>query len=88
MKAWLRDVDQWKAKSLAGFRNWPITRCFIQNDRARPIIEHTIQILPYQATLTGRAISDMIMMKIKVAANEWKYRIEIIEFKLLLNEQL
>ena len=35
MKAWLRDVDQWKAENLAGFCNWPITRCFIQNDRAR-----------------------------------------------------
>ena len=41
MKAWLRDVDQWKAENLAGFCNWPITRCFIQNDRARLIIERT-----------------------------------------------
>ena len=41
MKAWLRDVDQWKAENLAGFCNWPVTRCFIQNDRARLIIEHT-----------------------------------------------
>ena len=41
MKAWLRDGDQWKAENLAGFCYWPITRCFIQNDRARPIIEHT-----------------------------------------------
>ena len=40
MKAWLRDVDQWKAENLAGFCSWPITRCFIQNDRVRLIIEH------------------------------------------------
>ena len=41
MKAWLRDVDQWKAENLASFCNWLITRCFIENDRARLIIEHT-----------------------------------------------
>ena len=41
MKAWLRDFDQWKAENFAGFCNWPITRCFVQNDRARLIIEHT-----------------------------------------------
>ena len=41
MKAWLRDVDQWKAENLAGFCNWPITRCSIQNNRARLIIDHT-----------------------------------------------
>ena len=41
MKAWLQDGDQWKAENLAGFCNWPITRCFIQNDRARLIIEHS-----------------------------------------------
>ena len=40
-KAWLRDVDQWKAENLEGFCKWLITRCFIQNDRARLIIEHT-----------------------------------------------
>ena len=41
MKAWLQDGDQWKAENLAGFCNWPITRCFVQSDRARLIIEHS-----------------------------------------------
>ena len=41
MKAWLQDGYQWKAQNLAGFCNWPVTRCFIQNDRARLIIEHS-----------------------------------------------
>ena len=43
MKAWLWDVDQWNAENLSGLCNWPITRCFIQNDRAslRLIIEQT-----------------------------------------------
>ena len=35
-----------------------MARCFIQNDRARLIIDHT-KILPCQATLTGRAMSNM-----------------------------
>ena len=41
MKAWLQDGDQWKAENLAGSCNWPITRRFIQNDRARLIIDHS-----------------------------------------------
>ena len=41
MKAWLWDSDRWKAENLEGFCNWPITWCFIQNDRARLIIEHS-----------------------------------------------
>ena len=39
--AWLQDSDQWKAKNLADFCNWPTTRCFIQIDRARQIIVHS-----------------------------------------------
>ena len=59
---------QWKAENLVGFCNWPITRCFIQNDSARLIIEHTTN-LPYQATLTGRAI----FMNVVCCSRDWRF---------------
>ena len=34
--------DQWKAMKSAAFWHWPITRCFIQSDRARLIINQSI----------------------------------------------
>ena len=34
--------DQWKAEKLVAFWRWPITRCSMKSDRARLIIEHSI----------------------------------------------
>ena len=34
--------DQWKAEKLGAFWRWPITRCFIESDKAGLIIEYSI----------------------------------------------
>ena len=34
--------DQWKAEKLGAFWRWPITRCYIQSDRAWLIIGHSM----------------------------------------------
>ena len=50
MKSWPMETrrpcdhcgSQWKAEKLGAFWHWPITRCFIKSDRAKLIIEHSI----------------------------------------------